>query len=77
MQNHSPQKIVDLSNTVRSIEKPLFYTALAIDKHANRNVSFKAGFANYFSKLLVDSRKVDLSRKLREKFLVFFRYIFS
>ena len=41
------------------------------------NVSVKAGFANYFSMLSVDFRKVDLSQKLLEKFFVFFRYIFS
>ena len=46
---------------------------LAIERYANRNVSAKAGFVNYFSKLSVDFRKLDLSPKLLEKFLVFFR----
>ena len=41
---------------------------LAIERYANRNDSVKAGFVNYFSKLLVDFRKVDLSPKLLEKF---------
>ena len=50
---------------------------LAIERCINRNVSDKAGFANYSSKLFVDFRKVDLSLKLLEQFLVFFRYIFS
>ena len=50
---------------------------LAIERYANRNVSIKAGFVNYCSKLFADFRKVDLSPKLLEKFLVFFRYIVS
>ena len=50
----------------------LFYTVLAIERYANRNVSVKAGFANHFSKLSVDFRRADLSSKLLEKFLVFF-----
>ena len=41
----------------------------------NGNVSVKAGFANYFSKLSVAFRKFDLSPKLLEKFVVFFHYI--
>ena len=41
---------------------------LAIERYANRNVSFKTGFVNYFSKLSVDFRKVALSPKLLEKF---------
>ena len=53
------------------------YMVLAIERYANRNVSAKAGFVNYFSKLFVDFRKVDLSPKLLEKFSVFFRYILS
>ena len=50
---------------------------LAVERYANRNVSVEAGFVNYFSKLLVDFRKVDLSPELLDKFLVFFRYILS
>ena len=41
---------------------------LAIERYANRNVSIKAGFVNYCSKLFVDFRTVDLSAKLLEKF---------
>ena len=50
---------------------------LAIERYANRNVSVKAGFVNYFSKLFVDFRKLDLSPEPLEKFSVFFRYIVS
>ena len=50
---------------------------LAIERYANRNVSVKAGFVNYFSKLFVDFRKLDLSPKLLETVLVFLRYIVS
>ena len=55
----------------------LFYKVLAIERYGDRNVSVKARFANYFSKLFVDFRTVDLSPKLLEKYLIFFRYIFS
>ena len=48
-----------------------------MERYANRNVSVKAHFANYLSKLFADFRKVDLSPKLLEKFLVFFCYIFK
>ena len=53
-------------------KRTLFYIVLAIKRYANRNVSVKAGFANYFSKLSVDFRKPDLSSKLLEKLLVSF-----
>ena len=55
----------------------LFHIVLAIERYANRNVSVKAGFVNYFSKFFVDFRKVDLSPKLLENFLVVFHYIVS
>ena len=55
----------------------LFYMVLAIESYANRNVSVKAGFVNYFSKLFADFRKFDLSPKLLENFSVFFCYIVS
>ena len=54
-----------------------FYIVLTIERYANRNVSVKVGFANHFSKLFVDFRKVDLSPKLLKKLLVFFLYIIS
>ena len=50
---------------------------LAIEKSINRNVSVRAGFASYSSKLFVDFRKVDLSTKLLEKILVLCRYILA
>ena len=61
----------------KSGKRTLFYIVLTIERYINRKVSFKAGFVNYFSKLFVDFRKVDLPPKLLEKILVFFRYIFS
>ena len=53
------------------------YIVFAIERSADHNVSDKAGFANYFSKLIVDFRKLDLSPKLVKRFVVFFRYIIS
>ena len=52
---------------------------IALYSLGNRKVyvSIEAGFANYFSKLFVDFRKVDLFPKLLEKFSVFFRFIFG
>ena len=50
---------------------------LEIERYANHNVFVKADYVNYFSKLVVAFRKVDLSPKLLEKFLVFFRYTLS
>ena len=41
----------------QSVKRMLFYIVLAIKRYANRNVSFKAGLANYFSKLLMISEK--------------------
>ena len=38
--------------------------SLGNERYRNRNVSIKAHFANYFSKLFVDFSKVDLSPKL-------------
>ena len=66
-----------LFGLAKAVKRTLFCTVLAIERYANRNVSIKAGFVNYFSKVFVDFRKVDLSPKLLEKVLVFFRYIFS
>ena len=40
---------------------------LAIERYANHNVSVKAGFVNYFSKLFADFIKVDFTPKLLEK----------
>ena len=53
-------------------KKDIALPSLSNRKIANRNVSVKAGFVNYFSKLFVDLRKVDLSPKVLEKFLDFF-----
>ena len=61
----------------KSIKRVSFSIVLAIERYANRNGSIKAVFVNFFSKLFVDFRKLDLSPKLLEKFSVFFRYIFS
>ena len=61
----------------KSVKRTLFYIVLSIERYANRNVSIKAGFVNYFPNFFVDLRKVDLSPKLLEKFLVFFPYILS
>ena len=58
-------------------KKDIVLHGLAIERYANHNGSIKAGFVNYFSKLFADFRKLDLSPKLLEKFLVFFRYILS
>ena len=61
----------------KSGKMKFFYTVLAIEGSINRNVSDNAGFANCSLKLFVDFRKEDLSPKLLENVLVFFRYIFS
>ena len=61
----------------KSGKKTIFYIVVATEKCINYNVSDKADFANYSSKLFADFRKVDLSPKLLEKCLVFFCYIFS
>ena len=52
----------------KSAKNSLLYIVLAIERYENRNFSIKAGFANYFSKILADFSKLDLSRKLLEKF---------
>ena len=49
-------------------KKDIVYIVLAIKRYANRNVSVKAGFVNYFSTIFVDLRKVDLSPKLLKKY---------
>ena len=80
LQNHSSKKTVNFSNSIRSspkaVKRTLFYTVLAIEGYANRNVSGKARSA-FFSKVSVVFRKVDLSPKQLKKLSVFFRYIFS
>ena len=68
MQNHSPQKTANFSNIYylinrKSVKGTLFYIVLAIKRYASCNVSVKAAFANYFSKLFVDFRKLDFISK--------------
>ena len=60
-----------------TVKMTLFYIVLAVERYANRNFPVKVGFANYFSRLFLDLRKLDLSPKLLETFLVFLRYISS
>ena len=79
MQNHFSQKTVNFSNTIRSMKSSKMDSvlhSLGIQKACSQCLT-KAGFASYFTQIFVDVRKVDLSIKLLERFLVFFRYIFS
>ena len=43
----------------KSVKRASFYIVLAIERYANRNGSAKAGFVNFFSKLLIDFKKLD------------------
>ena len=60
--NHSPAEYYSVYR--KAVKRTLFHRVLAIDKSINRNISGKAGFASYFSKLFADFRKMDLSYKL-------------
>ena len=44
----------------KAVKGTLFYIVLAIERYISRNVSVKAGFANYLSTRLVDFKKVVL-----------------
>ena len=68
----SPPALPLASALRKAVKRTLFYAVLAIERYANRNASVKAGIANYFSKLFVELRKVDLSPKLLGKILVSF-----
>ena len=52
-------------------KKDVVLHGLGNRKICNRNVSVKAGFVNYFSKLFVDFRKLDLFSKTARKIFGF------
>ena len=81
LQNHSLKKTVKFlqchSVYRKAVKRMFFLHSRGNPKVKNRNTLEKGGFADYSSKLFVDFRTVDLSPKLVEKLLEFFRYIFS